>query len=298
MNFTHAAVTRVRTTIIFVLVLLFAGFSAYRNLPRAEDPGFIIRAALVQTRFPGASPERVEQLITDKIERKVQELPQVDYVTSSSRTGFSSVTVNIKPEYKEMRPIWDELRRKVEDVESELPAGARKPVVWDDFGDVYGIVVSVTGSGYENDELEEVVKNVRDEMLRMPDAKKVEIWGDQQERIFLEYKNERLAELGLSANHLAQILASQNIVSTGGRVMTGGERYVLEPTGNFESVEQIGELLVQVPGRRDVVPLRDIVTIKRGYVDPPSVEVRSTGMPAMILAMSMREGGQHHAAWG
>jgi multidrug efflux pump len=290
-DFTRAAVTRVRTTIIFVLVLLFAGFSAYRTLPRAEDPGFIIRAALVQTRFPGASPERVEQLVTDKIERKIQELPQVDYVSSSSRTGFSSVTVNIKAEYKDMRPIWDELRRKVEDVEGELPDGAKKPHVWDDFGDVYGILVSVTGQGYEYDELEDVVQDVRDEMLRLPDAKKVDIWGGQEERVFLEYKNERLAELGLSANQLAGLLASQNIVSTGGSVLTDSERYVLEPTGNFESVEQIGELLVQVPGRRDVVPLRDIVTIKRGYVDPPSIEVRSTGTPAMILAMSMREGG-------
>ena len=291
MDFTHAAVTRVRTTIIFVLVLLFAGVTAYRSLPRAEDPGFIIRAAVVQTQFPGASPERVEQLVTDKIERKVQELPQVDYVTSSSRTGFSSVTVNIKAQYKDMRPIWDELRRKVEDVEMELPQGARKPHVWDDFGDVYGILVSVTGQGYEYDELEDVVQEVRDEMLRLPDAKKVEVWGAQDERVFLEYKNERLADLGLSANQLAALLASQNIVSTGGSVLTEGERYVLEPTGNFESVDDIGELLVQVPGRRDVVPLRDIVDIKRGFADPPSVEVRSTGTPAMILAMSMREGG-------
>ncbi|MGD8394218.1 MAG: efflux RND transporter permease subunit [Candidatus Eiseniibacteriota bacterium] len=291
MSLTALAIDKNRITLAALLVLLAAGIGAFNTLPRAEDPGFIIRTALVTTLFPGASPERVELLVTDKIEKVVQEIPELDYVTSESKTGVSSVYVNIKESYTEMRPIWDDLRRKVERVRSQLPEEVIGPNVNDEFGDVFGTIVAVTGDGFSYVELEQVAEEVRDELLLIEEVAKVEIYGDQEERIFVEYSNARLAELGLSTIQLRQILESRNIVIPGGAVDVGQERIVLEPSGNFESVDDIRRSIVQLPGRRDVLYLQDIADVRRGYVDPPQALMSYSGRPALGLAISMREGG-------
>lgn len=141
---------------MLLLVILFFGSMAYKNMPKDYDPGFIIRAAQITTYFTGASPERVEQLVTDKIEKVVEEIPELDFVSSMSRTGVSIVTANIKESYKDMRPIWDNLRRKIDSVKDELPADAQDPIINDEFGDVFGIVIGLTGEGYSYSELKEV----------------------------------------------------------------------------------------------------------------------------------------------
>ena len=142
MNITRLAIQNNRTTIVFLLVIILLGINAYNNIPRAYDPGFIIRAAQVITYFPGGSPARVEELISDKVEKVVQEIPELDFVKSESRTGISIVTVNIKESYSDMRPIWDNLRRKVDKVAGDLPEGVIGPNVNDEFGDVFGIVMT------------------------------------------------------------------------------------------------------------------------------------------------------------
>ena len=147
MSMTAAAIRNDRVTYLALIVLLFAGFGAYRSLPRAEDPGFIIRTALVTTYFPGASPSRVEELVTDKIEKKVQEMPELDFVSSTSRNGVSVVTVNIREEFSDMRPIWDDLRRKIESIRPQLPDGIRGPRLNDELGDTYPMIYTRTGVG-------------------------------------------------------------------------------------------------------------------------------------------------------
>ena len=291
MDITRAAIERNRITAIALLVVLVGGLSAYGRMSRAEDPGFIIRTAQVLTIFPGASPDRVENLVTDKLEEVIQEIPELDFVNSTSKTGVSIVMVNIREGFMEMRPIWDDLRRKVDKVRPDLPADIVGPTVNDEFGDVFGVIVTLTGEGFSYAELKDVADEVRDELLRVNDVAKVEIHGAQEERVFVDYDNARLAELGLSPIQLRQILESANIIIPGGAVNTGVERITLESTGNFESVDNLRQAVVTLPGRPEILYLEDLATISRGYVDPPSSMVRTSGTAALALAISMRDGG-------
>jgi len=280
-----------RVTWVLVAVLVYAGLSAYLSMPQSEDPGFTIRTAVVITLFPGASPERVEQLVTDKIEREVQQIPELDFVQSVSRTGVSEVFVNIKQSEQKMRPIWDDLRRKIDATRSELPGEVIGPVVNDDFGDVFGIVYALTGEGYTYRELKKAADQMRDAMLRLDDVARVDIHGAQEERVFVEFSNARLAELHLAPSQLGQLLQAQNIVIPGGEVTVGPERIVLEPSGSFQTVEELAQSVVTLPGSADVLYLGDIANVTRGYVDPPERMMRYNGQPALGLSLSLRDGG-------
>ncbi len=291
MNITKAAIENSRITAVALLIILLAGFSSYQSLPRNEDPGFIIRTALIMTYFPGASPERVAQLVTDKLEKTIQEIPELDFVKSESKTGVSLVYVNILEKFKNMRPIWDNLRRKVEKATADLPEGISGPFVNDEFGDVFGIIVNITGDGFTYREIKDVADDVRDELLRQSEVAKVDIYGDQEERVFIEFNNARLSELGLSPNQLSLLLESQNIVLPGGDIRTQDEKIVLEPSGNFESVDQLRRTVIRLPETQDVLFLEDLVDISRGYIDPPDALLRSTGEPALGLGVSMQTGG-------
>ena len=290
MDLTRAAIERNRITITVVALLIVGGVLAFQSIPKAQDPGFIIRTVLITTRFPGASPERIEQLVTDKIEKKAQEMPEIDSITSESRTGISIVYVNFKESYKIMRPIFDDLRRKIDTVVPDLPQGSMLPEINDEFGDVFGVVYTLTGDGFSYAELKTVADELRDVLLKEPDIAKVDIHGAQQEVVFVEYNNARLSELGLSPQQLSASLASVNILSSGGDIVSGRERITLEPTGNYESLDDLRRTVIQLPGGA-LVYLEDIVDVYRGYKDPPKSIARVNGQPTLALAVSMREGG-------
>jgi len=289
-NVARLAIEKNRTTLVLVGLLFVSGMLSYVALPKAQDPGFIVRTAVVTTMFPGASPERVEQLVTDKIEKKAQEMPEVDFITSESRTGISIISVNFLESYKEMRPIFDNLRRKVDDVKGDLPEGVRGPFVNDEFGDVFGSVYTLVGDGYSYSELEDVAEEIRDTLLKVQEIAKVTIHGGQDEVLFVEYNNARLTELGLSPQQLSGVLSSVNILSSGGDVVSGRDRIVLEPSGNFESVEELRRTVIQLPSG-NVVYLGDIAEVRRAYTDPPDSVARVNGKPTLAIAVSMREGG-------
>ena len=291
MSITESAIHNNRVTILVLLVILLGGIGAYLGLPRAEDPGFIVRTALVLTRWPGASPERVEQLVTDKLERVIQEMPELDFVSSQSRTGASYIYVNIKPEFSEMRPIWDSLRRKVDNARGDLPDGIIGPMVNDEFGDVFPVMLTLTADGFSYAEMKDVADDVREELLRLEEVAKVDVYGAQDERIFVEYNNARLSEVGLSPGQLKSILESRNVIIPGGSITLRPEEIVLEPSGNFESVDDLRRTLIQLPGRPDVVYLEDLADVRRGYVDPPRAIMRSSGVRCLGLSVSMRQGG-------
>ncbi len=291
MNITRIAIEKNRITIAALLTIVLGGITAFLGMPRAKDPGFIVRWATVETDFPGASPERVEQLVTDRIEKAIQEIPELDYVASVSKTGYSSVSLMLKQRYRDTRPVWDDLRRRVDKVKAELPEGTIGPRVNDDLDDVFGIQFALLGEGYSPAELKEVADEVRDELLHIDDVAEVEIVGAQEERIFVEYNNARFAELGLSPLQMMDILQNRNIIISGGDIKTGNERIVLEPTGNFESVEDLRRTVISLPGYAEVVHLEDVVDVYRGYVDPPKKKMRFSGIPCLGLAVVMREGG-------
>lgn len=290
MSITATAIQQNRVTAVVVTLLILSGVLAYLALPKAQDPGFIIRTAVITTQLPGASPERIEQLITDKIEKKAQEMPEVDNITSDSRTGISIVNVNFKENHKNMRPIFDDLRRKIDDVAGDLPDGVTGPLVNDEFGDVFGSVYALTGDGYSSAELKDVADEIRDQLLKEADIAKVSIHGAQDEVVFVEYNNARLTELGLTPTALSNVLSSVNILSSGGDLVSGRERIVLEPTGNIESVEALKRTVIQLPGNT-VVYLSDIVDITRGYRDPPESLTFVNGEHALAISISLRDGG-------
>ncbi len=292
MSLTEQAIEKNRITLALLLVVLVAGVASFFGLPRNEDPGFVIRTALVTTIFPGASPERVEQLVTDKLEEAIQEMPELDTMSSQSKTGVSLIYVDFKEEYTEMQPIFDKLRRKVDRARENLPSGLLGPNVDDEFGDVFGILLGITGdAGFSFRDLKDVADEVRDELLLIDEAAKVEIVGAQDERIFVEYNNARLAELGLSPIQLQSILESQNIIIPGGEIRTDREALSLEPSGNFETLEDLRHTILRIPGRDDVLYLQDLAEVRRGTIDPPRSKVRISGERGLVLAISLREGG-------
>ncbi len=290
MDLTRLAINNRIVTFVALTVIALSGFFAYQQLPRAEDPGFLVRSAMVRTQFPGASPERVELLITDRIEQVIQEIPEVENITSESRTSQSIITVEVRENVTELRPVWDNLRRKVEGMVDQLPQGV-VPIIDDELGEVFGTMITLTADGFSYAEQEEIAEQVRDVFLRINDVAKVEIKGMQQERVFVDFDNARLSGLGLSAAQLQGILQASNIIISGGTVETGVEQITLEPSGNFTSVDDIRQTLITLPGSGQTVFLGDVAEIRRGYAEPARSKVRANGAPALALGISMRAGG-------
>lgn len=291
MNLTAFSLNNKQFTLLAIIAVFFAGLASYNVIPQAQDPGFPIRSAQVTTYFPGASPQRVEELVTDQLEKAIQEMPELDSITSQSKAGVSIITVNIKDQYKKLRPIWDSLRRKVDSVQNSLPADAQASIINDEFGDVFGIVISITGDGFDYAQLKDTADDVRDEFLRLPLVSKVDIYGAQQEQIFINYDNSQLSKLGLSPKYLADFLTNKNIILSGGEFRTDREIVNIEPSGNLESVTALRRTYVPLPGTDNVLPLGNIASISRDYITPPKSVVHFNGEKGLTLAIAMIDGG-------
>ncbi|WP_109436609.1 MULTISPECIES: efflux RND transporter permease subunit [Aquimarina] len=290
MNLAKFSIEKNRITFMVLGTIILLGISMYFSLSRDSMPPFTIRVASVVSTFPGASPERVEQLVTDKIEKIVQELPELKEVNSTSRTGLSVVSVTLKDEVPEnkMQAVWDRLRRKLEGIKG-LPNGVVPNLDDDGIGDVYGIVVGLTSDGYSYAEMKEYADDIKDDLIKIPDAAKVEMGGEQEERIFVEFDNTRLKEYGLSATKLQQSIAEINILNSGGQINVGDERIILEPTGNFNSIDDIRNMLIAIGNGAQLVKLGDITTITKGYIDPPTQKVRVNGKDAISLHINLKD---------
>ena len=292
MNLTRIALENNRVTIVVLLVVALLGLVGYQTMPRDSMPPYTVRIASVVTSFPGAGPERVEALITSKIEEAAQELPELKTVTSESRTGLSIVSVELEQEVPpgDLRSVWDRLRRKIESIRSDLPEGIHGPEVNDDgVGVVYGIVIGLTGDGFTFAELEAYAKSLRDDLIKLPDAAEVSISGIQEEQIYLQFNDARLAELGLSAQKIKNSISSTNIVFSGGEVSLEDERLVLEPTGSYAGLDDLGRTLIAV-GKGGSVYLGDVTRIVRDYETPRRRLVKINGQPGLSLSVALSEG--------
>ena len=291
MNITRLAIENNRLTIAAMLIIIIGGLTAYQNIPRDREANFIIRWALITTDFSGASPERIEMLISDPIEKVVQETPELDFVQSTSVIGYSSVFVRLKDKYTDTQPVWDDLERRLDDIVPSLPSGITGPTLTYDFDQTYGIQIAILGEGYSYAELKEVADQLRDEILHLPDVAEVLITSERKERIFAEFNNARLAELGISPQFIMNYARGRNIIAPGGKINVGGEKIVLEPTGNFQTLDELRSTLIVLPGSQDVIALQDIFDINLGYEDPPAAIMHYNGEPCLGLAVSMRKGG-------
>ena len=293
MSMTSFSLNNSRITLLIIAVLTLLGIQAFNTIPEAYDPGFTIRNARVVSEFPGASPKRVEELVTNPLEKAVLELAELDYVKSESKSGVSILTVAVKDEYSELQPIWDKLRRKIDRVATQLPEGVNTPVVNDEFGDVYGVVLAIHGEGFSYRELKQTAEDLRSGLFLLEDVAKVELHGVQQEQVKLKFDANALAAYDLTPNQLADILAKQNIVLSGGSVAFGQERLQIEPTGNYNTLDDINGTLVTLPTSGKTVRLDTLVTIESGYELPVDNPVSFTGTPSINLAIAMVEGGNN-----
>ncbi|MCP4757478.1 MAG: efflux RND transporter permease subunit [Proteobacteria bacterium] len=289
MMITKFAINNSILTLAILLVLVLSGISTFESMPRDDMPPFLIRYVSVVTAFPGASPQRVENLITDRIEKVVQEVPQVDNITSESRTGISIVNIAIKESETELQPIFDRIRRKVEGMEHRLPEGSRVTIK-DEVGDVFGIIVGLTAEGYSHAEMKEIADDIRDGLIKLSNAAKVEIVGIQEEKIYLEFDEARLAKLKLSKQKLQGIISTTNIIFPGGDIKVGDRRIILEPTGSYESLDDLRKTVVSVHGG-EIVRLGDITQIRQGYTEPRKSIVTINGERGLAIGINLKEGG-------
>ena len=294
MNIAEWSLNKSVITWVMTILMLVLGVVSFGKLSRLEDPEFTIKEAVIYTPYPGASAREVEEEVSNVIEKAAQELGQLDYVESRSSRGLSIVKAYIKNKYDKntLPQVWDELRRKVNDAQGSLPPGAGPSLVNDDFGDVFGVYIALTGDGYSHKEMYEFAKFLQRELLTVKDVKKIKLNGVQNEAIYVEMRRDKMAELGISPQDIYNALAAKNLPANAGSITIGSEYITVNPTGEFETEAEFGELLISSRGQgQSLVYLKDVAEIKREYQQPPTTLLRYDGKPAIGLGISTVFGG-------
>jgi multidrug efflux pump subunit AcrB len=283
---------RYKEFVYFSMAMIFlAGIFSYQQLGRMEDPDFVIRQMVVTVAWPGASAEEVEEQVTDKLEKKLQDTPGLDYLRSYSRPGQSIIYVLLKestPE-KDVRPTWMEVRNLANDIKPSLPQGVVGPFFNDRFDDVFGSIYALTGDGFNYEELRAQAETIRRTLLGVPNVKKVQLVGVQPEKIFIEIESSKLAKLGIDPNLLLASIKTQNSMTASGMIETSSDNVYLRVSGMFEDIENIRNMPVRASGK--TFRLGDIASVTRGFVDPADPKMFFNGKPAIGIALSMDKGG-------
>ena len=290
-NLSEWALEHQSLVLFFMLALAAAGLFSYFKLGQAEDPEFTFKVMVVRVIWPGASPPEMEEQVTERLEKKLQETPYLDNIRSYTKTGEATIFVTLKDSTppREVAGVWYQVRKKIGDIRQTLPAGVFGPFFNDEFGDVFGNLYAFTGDGYSYAELKDYAEEVRREILRVPSVAKAELIGDQEEKIYVEISHRKLANLGIDPLSIFNVLREQNAMTPAGSIDTSSDRMNLRISGSFDSVDSIREIGIQANGR--LFRLGDIARVYRGYVDPPSQKVRYMGQEAVTLAVSMTKGG-------
>ena len=289
-NLSEWAITHRALVLFMILILGAAGTYSYFNLGRAEDPSFTIKVMIVNVGWAGATASDMQLQVADKIEKKLQELPYIDHVESYSQPGVSFIQVILSDRTPpgRVKDLWYQVRKKVSDIKGDLPAGITGPNFNDEFGDVYSALYMLSSDGLNLAELKARAETIRQSLLRVSDVNKVDIIGDQPEKIFIEFSHKKLATLGITPQQIFDSVAKQNAVVSGGSIDTSADRINMRVTGAFAGVDAIAAVPVQAGG--SIFRLGDIATVKHGYQDPPQFLVREGGKPAIGLGVSMQDG--------
>ncbi|VTU19168.1 Cation efflux system protein CzcA [Variovorax sp. SRS16] len=283
----HAPLTR-----YLMVVLIVLGFASYFQLGQDEDPPFTFRAMVIRTYWPGATAQQMAEQVTDKLERTLQEAPYADKIRSYSKPGESQIIFEIKDSSKsaDVPNVWYTVRKDIGDMRSTLPAGIQGPFFNDDFGDVYGVIYALEGDGFSYAELKTFSDDVRQRLLRVKDVAKVDPFGIQDEKVYIEVSQKRVAQLGLDFNAVLAQIGSQNAVESAGTIQSPQDVVQVRVAGQFTSVEQLRAMPIRGSSGNQL-RLGDIADIHRGYVDPPAVKVRHQGKEVIALGVSMAKGG-------
>lgn len=278
--------------IAFLLLLLsIAGILAYGSLGQKEDPEFTIKTMVVQAYWPGSSAQQMADQVTDLMERKLQGVAEIDYMSTYVKPGETQIKINLREAVPPSRvpDVWYQVRKKLKDINHTLPQGVQGPFFNDEFGDTYGNMYAITGDGFQYEDLRKMADAARDEFLRVSDVNKVELIGKQEQKIYVEMSTAKLASLGLDPALIAATLAQANAVAAAGTVQTAAEQVRLTVSGEFDSVEGIRAIGIRAGER--TFRLGDIAEVRRGFVEPAVARMRFNGQPALGLAVSMRKGG-------
>ena len=278
-------------TIFLMIVVTVGGLASYFQLGRNEDPAFTFRIMVVQAAWPGATLDDTLSQVTERLERRLQEIKSLDFLRSYTSPGRTTIFVNLKGSTKPsaVPDIWYQVRKNIGDIRHTLPAGVVGPGFNDEFGDTYGLIYGFTAQGFTHRELRDYVEDIRSRLLHVPDVSSIEILGAQDEQIFAEFSTQQLAGLGIDRAALIAALQAQNAVSLSGSLQTGDEKLLLQVSGAFRSEQDI--LAVNFPSNGRLIRLRDIAQVRRSYADPPQPMFRVNGQPAIGLAIAMSEGG-------
>lgn len=290
-NLTEWSLNHKQFIYFFMLLFFVIGLYSYNNLGRMEDPDFTIKQMIVTVSWPGATAQEVEEQITDKIEKKLQDLPGLDYVKSFSKPGIAVIYVHLEDTFpqKDVRLKWLEAQKMVNDIKHTLPAGASEPMFNDRFDDVYGVMYALTGDGYTYEEMREKAERIRRILLGVPSVNKVQLIGVQTEKIYIEIENSKLAQLGISPEQITSTLAAQNAKTAAGMLETASDNIYLRITGMFEQLEDIRNVPIQANGR--TFRLGDIAKVTRAYADPSDPKFYYNGEPAIGISLAMEPGG-------
>ena len=278
--------------VLYLIVILgVIGALSYGRLGQSEDPPFTFKFMTVRTLWPGASVTEVDQQVTERIEKKLQEVPNINFVRSYSRPGESLIffAINDAAPASAVPETQYQVRKRVGDMRQTLPAGIQGPIFNDEFGDTFGNIFALTGEGYSWADKKIYIDRLRRELLRVPDVAKIDIIGEQEEKIYIELSNVKLATLGIDGSTIIAAMQAQNAVAPGGAFETASDKIFVRATGAFDSVDAIRNFTLRANGR--VLKIGDIATVKRGYADPPFTKMRYMGKEAMGLGVAMRQGG-------
>ncbi|MBV8400592.1 MAG: efflux RND transporter permease subunit, partial [Acetobacteraceae bacterium] len=289
-NLSEWAVRHPPLVLFMILSLAAGGALAYLKLGRAEDPDFTIKTAVVSVRWDGATTSEMQDQVVDPIEKKLRGLPYFDYVQTYTTPGFASLIVNLRDSTpaRDVPELLYQLRKKLDDLRPDLPAGIRGPVVNDEFGDVDSVLYAITAPGADYLHLKNVAEGLRRVLERVPQVQKVDAYGYQDQRIWVEFSHAKLATLGISAQAIFDSLARQNAVAPAGIVETGAQRVPLRVTGALDGVAAVAATPVQAEGK--VFRLGDIATVRRGFEDPLTFLIRSDGTPAVLIGVVAAKG--------
>jgi multidrug efflux pump subunit AcrB len=286
---TRFGLNKGRFTVLVMIGLLLQGLITYSGLPKRENPAITMRTVVVTAQFPGMSPERMEDLIVVPIERAAREIGEVEDIDTLISTGFTKISLTVYDSIPkaDIDQVFQDIRNKMADIADDLPNGTKGPNVNTNFGDVSIATVAVTGDGFSYRELKESADDLREDLYKLNGISKVSIFGEQEERIWLEIDSRKLASIGVQINQVLSDLQAQNVILPAGELNSEGTTLILEANGDLVSVEAIGDVLTKVQGLSGFVRLRDLMNVRRGYQDPDNKPVFFNGEPAVVLAVEM-----------
>jgi multidrug efflux pump len=279
-----------RLTIVFIASVIILGLIQFFDFPRQEDPPIVIREVVVTAFFPGMEPAEMEELVTRRLEAELRTLPELDDIWSDSKHGVSIIHAETRDEFDDLDLIWQKVRNKMSDIAPHLPSGTIGPFVNDEFGLTAVATIALWSEGFSMADMRIVARDLRDRLYELPGIRKIDLHGVHQEQVFLKFSATRLAQFGITAGEIINTLVEQNIVLPGGRVDAAEQNVIVSPTGNFRSVDDIENVEFSIPRTQQIIRLRDILTVERGYADPPRDLAYYNGKRAIVISVSITPG--------